>query len=642
MCGIIGVITTENNCFDILINGLKQLQNRGYDSAGICSIDIDIESINNDSFILHKYASTPSTDVSGVPSLPYGSLHTTETSALTKLEAHSQDYHMLHVGIAHTRWATHGAKTDENSHPHISMDGKFVLVHNGIIENYKELKDMLITYGYIFKSQTDTEVIVNLLSYLHNNTEESASIVHTINLATEMLCGTWGLAIMYLNTPNILYCLRHGSPLLISKNDTSVIVTSEQSGFGENNREYIVLKNNEICIIEKTDNKININIDYTKYELKQINIVDKSISPYPFPHWTLKEIYDQKHSIGHSIGLGSRLLSATEVKLGGIDNKKDVFREIDNLILLGCGTSYHAGMLGVHYFKELCEFNVVLLFDGADFGELDIPRYGSTAVILLSQSGETKDLHRCLDIAKKHNLFTIGVVNVVDSLIAREVDCGCYLNAGREVAVASTKSFTSQVIVLSMIAIWFAQIKHINVEKRVEYISDLKKLQLDVIDMLDKFDVDDNIISKLLPLFTNSSCFILGKGKAESIAREGSLKIKEISYIHTEGYSTSSLKHGPFALLCEGFPVILISPNDEHFVKNENAYQEIQSRGANIIFITDKIGTNKENVILVPENNSYSQLLCIIPIQILAYKISLSKNINPDMPKNLAKVVTVE
>lgn len=624
MCGIIGVITTENNCFDILINGLKQLQNRGYDSAGICSIDIDIESINNDSFILHKYAST------------------SETSALTKLETHSQDYHMLHVGIAHTRWATHGAKTDENSHPHISMDGKFVLVHNGIIENYKELKDMLITYGYIFKSQTDTEVIVNLLSYLHNNIEESGSIVHTINLASEMLCGTWGLAIMYLNTPNILYCLRHGSPLLISKNDTSVIVTSEQSGFGENNREYIVLKSNEICIIEKTDNKININIDYTKYELKQINIVDKTISPYPFPHWTLKEIYDQKHSIGHSIGLGSRLLSATEVKLGGIDNKKDVLREIDNLILLGCGTSYHAGMLGVHYFKELCEFNVVLLFDGADFGELDIPRYGSTAVILLSQSGETKDLHRCLDIAKNHNLFTIGVVNVVDSLIAREVDCGCYLNAGREVAVASTKSFTSQVIVLSMIAIWFAQIKHINVEKRVEYISDLKKLQLDVIDMLDKFDVDDNIISKLLPLFTNSSCFILGKGKAESIAREGSLKIKEISYIHTEGYSTSSLKHGPFALLCEGFPVILISPNDEHFVKNENAYQEIQSRGANIIFITDKIGTNKENVILVPENKSYSQLLCIIPIQILAYKISLSKNINPDMPKNLAKVVTVE
>ena len=624
MCGIIGVITTENNCFDILINGLKQLQNRGYDSAGICSIDIDIESINNDSFILHKYAST------------------SETSALTKLETHSQDYHMLHVGIAHTRWATHGAKTDENSHPHISMDGKFVLVHNGIIENYKELKNMLITYGYIFKSQTDTEVIVNLLSYLHNNIEESGSIVHTINLATEMLCGTWGLAIMYLNTPNILYCLRHGSPLLISRNDTSVMVTSEQSGFGENNREYIVLKNNEICIIEKTDNKININIDYTKYELKQINRVEKSISPYPFPHWTLKEIYDQKHSIDHSIGLGSRLLSATEVKLGGIDNKKDVLREIDNLILLGCGTSYHAGMLGVHYFKELCEFNVVLLFDGADFGELDIPRYGSTAVILLSQSGETKDLHRCLDIAKKHNLFTIGVVNVVDSLIAREVDCGCYLNAGREVAVASTKSFTSQVIVLSMIAIWFAQIKHINVEKRVEYISDLKKLQQDVIDMLDKFDVYDNIISKLLTLFTNSSCFILGKGKAESIAREGSLKIKEISYIHTEGYSTSSLKHGPFALLCEGFPVILISPNDEHFVKNENAYQEIQSRGANIIFITDKIGTNKENVILVPENNSYSQLLCIIPIQILAYKISLSKNINPDMPKNLAKVVTVE
>ena len=652
MCGIIGVVTTENNCFEILLNGLKQLQNRGYDSAGICSIgmeraaalseakgagergnsgddclrSLDINSINNDSFISHKYAST------------------NELSAITKLEKHSCEYDMLHVGIAHTRWATHGAKTDENSHPHISMDGKFVLVHNGIIENYKELKEMLIENGYVFKSQTDTEVIVNLLSYLHNKMEQ-CHVVDTINRVTKMLQGTWGLAIIHVDTPNMLFCLRHGSPLLISKNDTSVIVTSEQSGFGTNNKDYIVLKNNEIYIIEKKCNNISVNIDFTNYELKQITDIETCKTPEPFPHWTLKEIYDQKHSIWNTIGLGGRILSIAQVKLGGIDYKKDILKNIDNLIILGCGTSYYAGMLGVHYFKDLCDFNFVQLFDGADFSEVDIPKYGSTAVILLSQSGETKDLHRCLDIAKTRKLITIGIINVVDSLIAREVDCGCYLNAGKEVAVASTKSFTSQVVVLAMIAIWFAQIKNINVEKRLKYVTDLQKLQQDVIELLDNLDRDDGIISNLLPLFTNSSsCFILGKGKSEAIAKEGSLKIKEISYIHTEGYSTSSLKHGPFALLGKGFPVIMVSPNDEHYTKNENAYEEVQSRHADIIFITDKKGTevNKKNVIVVPKNTTFSQILCIIPIQILAYKLSLSKNINPDMPKNLAKVVTVE
>jgi glucosamine--fructose-6-phosphate aminotransferase (isomerizing) len=294
-------------------------------------------------------------------------------------------------------------------------------------------------------------------------------------------------------------------------------------------------------------------------------------------------------------------------------------------------------MFGSHYFKDLCDFNCIQVIDGAEFSMSDVPRIGNTGLILLSQSGETKDLYRCVAIAKQNSLFTIGVINVVDSLISREVDCCCYLNAGREVGVASTKSFTSQCVVLSLIAIWFSQYKNISFYKRLKYLRDLNQLIDDVSFLLSTLEKDIDII---IPLFDNqTSCFILGKGQCESIAHEGALKIKEISYIHCEGYSTSSLKHGPFALLCDNFPVVLIGPDDEHFVKNENAYNEIKSRNANVIWITDK---HIKNSIKIPSNKTYNSLLSVIPLQMLGYKLSINKGINPDMPKNLAKVVTVE
>jgi glucosamine--fructose-6-phosphate aminotransferase (isomerizing) len=367
--------------------------------------------------------------------------------------------------------------------------------------------------------------------------------------------------------------------------------------------------------------------------------VENSIGNYT--HWTIKEIYEQIDSINNVISYGGRLRSMNEVKLGGLETHKTELLKIDNLILLGCGTSYYASMLGLHYFKDLCNFNCVLSFDGAEFTEKDIPLYGTTTLILLSQSGETKDLYRCIQIAKEKGLFTIGVVNVVDSLIAREVNCGCYLNAGREVAVASTKSFTSQCILLSMISIWFSQNKNIHNGKRLLYIKDLYNLQKDVIDV---FDGIEEKITKHIDMFNNSSCFLLGKGKSEAIAKEGALKIKEITYIHSEGYSTSSLKHGPFALLTDDFPVIIIALNDEFYTKNENAYNEIKSRNAKILFITDNADAiqDKENVILIPENRNYGEIFTVIILQLLAYKLSIARGINPDFPKNLAKVVTVE
>jgi glucosamine--fructose-6-phosphate aminotransferase (isomerizing) len=284
----------------------------------------------------------------------------------------------------------------------------------------------------------------------------------------------------------------------------------------------------------------------------------------------------------------------------------------------------------MYYLKELCNFNNVLLFDGAEFELHDIPKNGNTAFILISQSGETKDLHRCLQIANENNIFTIGVINVVDSLIAREVNCGCYLNAGREVGVASTKAFTSQCLLLSLISIWFAQINNININKRKILIDDLRKLPNQIEELLENQKVKD-----FIHYFNNKhSTFILGKGKSEAVAHEGALKIKEISYIHAESYSSSSLKHGPFALLEDKFPVILINPNDRYYYKSNNAKQEILSRNANIIVIGENIKT--------PINKSYQEILDIIILQLFAYYLSINKGINPDMPKNLAKVVTVE
>ena len=610
MCGIIASIGKDNSFFHCLC-GLKQLQNRGYDSAGICSI------IDNQ-FVTTKYASTD------------------KESALIKVEKEEKNHEDAHVSIGHTRWATHGAKTDQNSHPHNSSDGAFSLVHNGIIENYAELKDMLIENGFTFQSQTDTEVVVNLVAYFYNLHDNNT--VMAIQKTIEKLEGTWGLAITCINEPDKLYTTRHGSPILVGHTDELAIVTSEQSGFCNQVKNYFILQNRDICIIEKKDDKVEVYTNET-YEVKKLKKGDTVMTPDPWPHWTIKEIHEQTESCLRAISLGGRLSSNDEVKLGGLESRKMELMGINHIILLGCGTSYHAGMIGMNYFKDLGGFHSVQLFDGAEFGEKDIPKQGRTALVLLSQSGETKDLHRCIQIGKENDLFLIGVVNVVDSLIAREVHCGCYLNAGREVAVASTKAYTSQIILLNMMAIWFAQMKDIHSYKRAKYILDLRNLHMDIKKTIEMCETK---IDEIIPLFEHSSCFLLGKGNGESIAREGALKIKEISYIHAEGYSTSSLKHGPFALLTKGFPVVLIALDNEHYAKSENAYEEIKSRHATIVFITDKEGVEKENMIKIKKNDSFQDFLSIIPLQILAYKLSLNRELNPDMPRNLAKVVTVE
>ena len=607
MCGICGFIGSDN-AYQKIMDSLYQLQNRGYDSAGICVFE-------NNELKTHKYASS------------------NNSSALDKLKEYSCEGN---VGIGHTRWATHGAKTDINSHPHMSHNDKFSLVHNGIIENFQEIKTFLAGKGIINKSQTDTEVIVNLLAYYF---EEVQNVYEALKKTTEQLKGTWGLGIVYVNEPNKIYCTRHGSPLLVGIEENMAMITSEQSGFCNLFQKYIVLNNHDICVLTYENEKVTIETK-DNYETREALENNNALTPDPYPHWTIKEINEQFDASLRAVSLGGRLISYDEVKMGGLYEKEKELKEIDNLILLGCGTSYHAGMVGLHFFKELAEMNSVQLFDGAEFSVQDIPKIGKTALVLLSQSGETKDLHRCISIAQDNELYMIGVVNVVDSLIAREVHCGCYLNAGREVAVASTKAFTSQIVILSMMAIWFAQVKSKHPLKRTKMIKDLRNLHMDIKQTIEQCEP---IVQSMIPLFENrSSCFLLGKGQGESIAREGALKIKEISYIHAEGYSTSSLKHGPFALLDEDFPVILVAPEDEFYSKSMNAYEEIKSRHAKIILITDKQDEEKENAIIIPYNKTYRYMLSIIPIQLMSYELSLSKGLNPDMPRNLAKVVTVE
>lgn len=652
MCGIFGIISkTNTNIYNIIIQGLIQLQNRGYDSSGLCVLK-NKNNNNEFEFDIHKYASTE--DISSI-------------DKLLQLKLTPDVNETMFMGMGHNRWATHGMKSDNNAHPHISNNGVFTLVHNGIIENYSELKDFLISKNYTFYSQTDTEVIVNLLSYYDdyecnadNLKKGTSQTLAAIQKTIAMLQGTYGLIIMNKNEPHKLFCVRNGSPLLIGENDDCVIITSEQSGFCNKMNHYITLNNDDIfTIYRNNERKLTITCSSSNvYSLKNVSMTNSNLTPHPFEHWTLKEIHEQYDCVLNAINKGGRIRSDCNVKLGGLESCVTQLYDVNNIIILGCGTSYFAGLYGMNFFKKLCNFNTVQVFDGAEFEDIDIPKVGKTAIILVSQSGETKDLHRCIEIAKKNDILSIGIINVVDSLIAREVDCGIYCNAGKEVGVASTKSFTSQVVCLSLAAIWFSQLHDIHENKRIKMIKDLHNLANDLKSTIECTIEQVQEIAKQLVEKNCNNMFLLGKGCDECVAKEGSLKIKEMSYIHSEGYSASSLKHGPFALLNADFPVVILNLDNKYNSKIMNCFEEVRSRGSPILFITNDSTTSNAlkqrnivhcdchdfnvNIIKVSENNSYASLIGMIPLQLLAYYLALYKGHNPDKPKNLAKVVTVE
>jgi glucosamine--fructose-6-phosphate aminotransferase (isomerizing) len=659
MCGIFGIVSNNNcnlNILQIILNGLNQLKNRGYDSAGICYIHN-----NNKDFNIIKYASLLDKNIFALDKI---------AEYINNLNHNIKD---INIGFGHNRWATHGIKNNINAHPHLSNTKLFSIVHNGIIHNYDQLKNFLIGNGYKFVSQTDTEIIVNLIEYhfmnlirnineltIHNlNDIINQSIVQTIN----QLDGTFGCIIQCIHLPNNLYVFRNGSPILIGYTNDICIITSEQSGFENVNliNHYISLSNNDICCVElnKDNNQVNLLFNQS-YIYQKYNIMNKDNNYIPnvnnqYPHWTLKEIYEQPNIIMSAINNGGRIKNEHEVKLGGLDINIDKLKNIDNIILLGCGSSYYAGLYGMYFFKKLGlgNFNTIQVIDGADFDITDIPKLGNTAIIFISQSGETRDLYQVLTLLSKYHyknrIITIGVINVVDSQIAREVDCGVYCNAGKEYGVASTKSFTSQVVVLSLIAIWFSQINEPLTQKeiRIRILKDLNNLSNDF-QLTLKNIIENDIIEENLDYLNKKNMFILGKESDEIIAKEGSLKIKEIAYIHAEGYSSSALKHGPFALLDENCPVILLNLNENYLNYNKiyNCYHEINSRDTPILVICNSnslfINNNDINKIVICYNKSYQSLLGILPLQLIAYKLSIKNNINPDYPKNLAKVVSVE
>jgi glucosamine--fructose-6-phosphate aminotransferase (isomerizing) len=608
MCGIIGYLGNEN-FVPFVLSGLKLLQNRGYDSVGISCIQ-------NGELCTNKYAST----------FTFDSLEKLEKSV-------SNSAFESNCGIGHTRWATHGGKTDLNAHPHHDNKNRIAIVHNGIIENFDEIKVRLLEMGYFFKSQTDTEIIAVLIgSHLDNN----ETIEKAIQYSLKELSGTWALVIIHKDFPNKIWMTRNGSPLLLGMEDEYIMVASEQIAFHNYIKKYIVIDNHDLIEVTKENDKITYSKNVHRYTIKEKTNVQIELKPTGYTHWLLKEILEQPESILRAMNNGGRIENNTCVKLGGLDTCKSRLMEINHLIILGCGTSYHAGLWCLDIFKNLDIFHTVVVYDGAEFNVKDIPKIGNSGIVLLSQSGETKDLHRCIQIAKDYDLITIGIVNVIDSMIARESDCGIYLNAGREVAVASTKSFTNQCLVLTMVAIWFSQNKGTYIEKRKKMINDIRNLSFQVQDLCTNLEQIKEIARQLKD---KTSLFLLGKGKEEAIAKEGALKLKEVAYIHAEGYSSSALKHGPFALIEEGLPVILIDVEEEHRDKNKNTFQEISARNAFVIKITD----NKCNDLLIVEKNStFSGILANVYVQLLSYFIAIEKGYNPDFPRNLAKVVTVE
>ena len=616
ICGFIGHIPGYNQTID----GIKMLLNRGYDGTGICALDTFYDEMGNlkSQFICKKYATR------------------SDVSSVDLVDSHRDLFTNATVLQGFNRWRTCGAKNDINTHPHFDHKKNFSIIHNGIIENYATIKMDLINKGIPFLSETDTEVIVNLISY---NYDQSKDIKLAMEESFKKLEGTWAIILLSTHSPNKMYCARHGSPLLIGFGDNFMMVASEQSGFSNYVNNYICLNDHDIICLEKKNGIVIYNKQHD-YLVRKVTNEPGNTTPTPYPHWTLKEINDQYDASLKAINLGSRIFNNEEVKLGGLDLCSDELVNIDNLILLGCGTSYFSALYISYLFKEISGFNTVQVFDGAKFNSNDIPSIGKTALLFISQSGETKDLFPCISIAKDKDLLMIGVINAIDSVIAREVHCGVYLNAGKEVGVASTKSFTSQCIVLHLIAIWFAQKRLLNKHKRIKIIEDLRRLPIDIKSTINLSLEKSKRIAK--SLYKLNSLLILGKGNAEAIAQEGALKIKELTCLHAEGYSCSALKHGPLSLVGIDVPVIMVNNNGIDFLANQAIRDEITSRDAHVYGISDTPLDDKYiETFLIPTNQTFANLLSIIPMQLLAYEISLLKSLNPDQPKNLAKVVTV-
>lgn len=614
MCGIVGYIG-EKNAYDILIKGLHRLEYRGYDSAGVA-----LET-------------------------PAGKINIYKTRGkVANLEAFCKDKDLAaYCGIAHTRWATHGEPSDNNAHPHFSEDGGLALVHNGTIENYKVLKDALIKHGCKFHSETDTEVLVQLIEYI--KLTNSCDLIDAVREALNQVQGAYAIAVIERGNPDCIIAARKSSPLVIGIGEGEFFLASDATPIVEYTKDVVYVKDEEIAVLRRgeplrllTLEKEEAQIDVTELELS-ISQLEKG----GYPHFMLKEIFEQPSTLLDCIR-GRVVRGGDCIILNGVRDNEEKFRNAKRIVIVACGTSWHAGLLGKYLIQDLCKIPVEVEY-ASEFRYNHPVINSDDIVIAISQSGETADTLAAIHIAREKGAFVYGISNVVGSSIPRATHSGTYIHVGPEIGVASTKAFTGQVMVLTLLAVAVGQLRGTITQEQVaefgRYILEVPELVRKVLKLNDR-------IERLSAIYTYARNFLyLGRGYSYPTALEGALKLKEISYIHAEGYPAAEMKHGPIALIDAEMPSVIIAPYDHLYDKIVNNVQQVKARGGSIIAIVtegdNEIANIADHVLEVPKvPECLSPIITSIPLQLLSYYIAINKGKNVDMPRNLAKSVTVE
>ena len=614
MCGIVGYVGHREAC-PILLKGLKRLEYRGYDSAGVAVINKD------------------------------GNLNVYKCKGkVSSLEEFldGKDY-SGNIGIAHTRWATHGEPSDRNAHPHYSQSGQIALIHNGIIENFRVLKDALIQNGYQFKSSTDSEVLVNLIEYIRK--ENDCCLSEAVRLALKQAVGAYAIAVIEKGNPDQIIAARQSSPMVIGIGEGEYFLSSDAASIIDYTNDFAYLNDGEIAIINK-NKPLEIKTlenETSNLDIRHLELSISQLEKGGYPHFMLKEIHEQPNTIIDCIR-GRINPETSEVKLSGVELNKDKFLQAGRIIFVACGTSWHASLIGEHLIENLCRIPVEVEY-ASEFRYRNPIIRSNDVVIAVSQSGETADTLAAVELARKAGAFVYGICNAVGSSIARATDSGTYIHVGPEIGVASTKAFTGQVTVMAMIALAIAKEKGtISTERRQAIAKSLLELPQTIKKVLET----DKIVADLSKIFTYAHNFIyLGRGYNYPTALEGALKLKEISYIHAEGYPAAEMKHGPIALIDAEMPTVVIAVPDHTYEKTVSNMEEIKARGGKIIAVIAQGDSHARKsadyTIEIPTTDEcLMPVIVSIPLQLMAYYIAVYKGRNVDQPRNLAKSVTVE
>lgn len=614
MCGIVGYVGFRD-AYPILIKGLHRLEYRGYDSAGVALINT-----NND---LSVYKAK---------------------GRVQDLEDFAKDKDITgSIGIAHTRWATHGEPSNANAHPHYSQSENLALIHNGIIENYAVLKTELQAKGYTFHSSTDTEVLVQLIEYIKSSND--CDLFTAVQLALNQVVGAYAIAVIEKGKTDQIIAARKSSPLVVGLGEDEFFLASDASPIVEYTKKVIYLDDEEIVVIKRGEEPkvVTISNVVMTHQIKELEMNLSQLEKGGYPHFMLKEIFEQPETLKNCMS-GRINVEGTNVTLSGIIDHKEKFVNARRILIIACGTSWHAGLIGEYLFEEYCRIPVEVEY-ASEFRYRNPVIYPDDIVIAISQSGETADSLAAIELARKAGAFVYGVCNVVGSSIPRNTDSGSYTHCGPEIGVASTKAFTAQVTVLAMMTLAIAKEKGTIDEK--SYLIALKELQ-NIPDKIAAILKLNDQIEQLSHIFTYAHNFIyLGRGYSYPVALEGALKLKEISYIHAEGYPAAEMKHGPIALIDNEMPVVAIATNNAIYEKVVSNIQEIKARNGRVIAIVSEgdkdIKELADHYIEIPSTlECLDPLLSTIPLQLLAYHIAVNKNRDVDMPRNLAKSVTVE